>query len=153
MFTTDKNNPELGHGIDTEPVKQHSVYLILSDEERGKGFIRPVRRSYVHIGLGGPKNPLEDLTEEEEIRYAKYKYVKYERYPPSDKSTVVGRFWTQEQLDNFKGCGILTTMSKELVETYARDPKFYGSTYCVGCSKHLDVAEFVWDGTNELVGS
>lgn len=99
-YTTDKNDPRLGHGIDSEPIKQHEVYLILSDEERAKGFIRPVRRSYVHTK-----------------------------------------------------CGTVTTMSLPLAETYARDPKFYGATYCVGCSKHLPVNEFIWDGTDEIVGS
>jgi hypothetical protein len=28
-----------------------------------------------------------------------------------------------------------------------------GFTYCCACRKHLDVAEFTWDGTNEAVGS
>lgn len=50
-------------------------------------------------------------------------------------------------------CGVITTMSLPLAETYARDPKFYGATYCVGCHQHLPVAEFVWDGTSEVVGS
>lgn len=44
-------------------------------------------------------------------------------------------------------------MGQALSETYARDPKFYGATFCVGCNKHLPVDEFIWDGTNETVGS
>ncbi|MGN6693881.1 MAG: hypothetical protein ACTHN0_06855 [Aquihabitans sp.] len=44
-------------------------------------------------------------------------------------------------------------MSLALAETYARDPKFYGATYCVGCHMHRPVAEFTWDGTTEVVGS
>jgi hypothetical protein len=99
-YTTDKNDPRLGHGVDENPIDQHEVYLILSDEERAKGFVRPVRQTYVH--------------------------------------TV---------------CGTATTMGKALAETYAKDPKFYGATYCVGCRKHLPVDEFVWDGTKEKVGS
>jgi len=55
--------------------------------------------------------------------------------------------------DDNKGCGALTKMNKTISETYARDPKFYGMTFCVGCGTHLPVSEFVWDGTNELVGS
>ena len=31
---------------------QQKGYIVLSAEERAKGFIRPVRRSYVHVGLG-----------------------------------------------------------------------------------------------------
>jgi hypothetical protein len=44
-------------------------------------------------------------------------------------------------------------MGLALSETYARDPKFYGSTYCCNCQKHLPVYEFVWEGTDEKVGS
>ena len=40
-----------------------------------------------------------------------------------------------------------------LVETYARNPGFYGATYCIGCGMHLPVEEFVWEGTEERVGS
>lgn len=100
MLTTDSKNPNLGHGIDSEPQLQHEVYLVLSKEERDKGFVRPLRRSYVH-----------------------------------DK------------------CGVETTMGLELCETYARDPSFYGSTYCVGCRMHLLVSEFRWVEDNNIVGS
>ena len=50
-------------------------------------------------------------------------------------------------------CGVLTRMSHSIAATYARDPKFYGSTFCVGCKQHYPLAEFVWDGTTETVGS
>lgn len=99
-LTTDPNDPRLGHGFNDQPVPQNAVYLVLSEEERAKGFVRPVRRSYVHVG-----------------------------------------------------CGTVTTMGRALAETYARDPSFYGSTYCVHCSMHKPVAEFRWDGTDEVVGS
>ena len=49
-------------------------------------------------------------------------------------------------------CGTPTTMSRSIAETYAKDPKFYGSTYCCYCRMHLVVSEFKWeDGT--VVGS
>lgn len=51
-----------------------------------------------------------------------------------------------------KTCGVATTMGRQIAETYARDPKFYGATYCVGCHKHLSVEEFTWDDGN-TVGS
>lgn len=54
---------------------------------------------------------------------------------------------------HFGGCGTRTMMGKALSETYARNPKFYGATFCVGCNKHLPVNEFVWDGTPDEVGS
>lgn len=98
--TTDPTDPELGHGIDSEPIEQHKKYLVLSEEERAKGFVRPVRQVYIH--------------------------------------TV---------------CGLETHMGLDLAETYARDPKFYGATYCFHCKMHKAVDEFVWKGTGEKVGS
>lgn len=46
--TSDRNDPRLTHGIDTAPAPMADAYLVLSDEERAKGFVRPVRRSYRH---------------------------------------------------------------------------------------------------------
>jgi hypothetical protein len=103
--TSDCNDPRLTHGADEHPVPQAAAYLVLSDEERAKGFVRPVRRAYVHD----------------------------------------------------RGCGALTTMATSIAETYARDPQFYGSTYCVGCRKHRPVGadgEFTWDdGSGQRVGT
>lgn len=99
-LTSDPTDPRLTHGVDTAPVPQAEAYLVLSEEERKKGFVRPVRQEYVH-----------------------------------------------------KTCGVVTRMGLALSETYARDPKFYGATYCVGCGMHRPVSEFVWDGTDEEVGS
>lgn len=53
-------------------------------------------------------------------------------------------------------CSTNTTMGRALAETYAREPTFYGSTYCVGCSNHQPVGEhgqFVWEGTTIKVGT
>lgn len=52
-LTTDRNDPRLPvkHGPDTECVPQQHVYLVLSDEERAKGFVRPVRTQYRHVGV------------------------------------------------------------------------------------------------------
>jgi hypothetical protein len=47
-LTTDPDDPELGHGADREPKGMNSKYLVLSEEERAKGFVRPVYRSYLH---------------------------------------------------------------------------------------------------------
>lgn len=153
-LTTDPNDPRLGHGSDTEPGPQNEVYLVLSEEERAKGFVRPVRRSYQHVGPIGPQHPLAPLTDEQKERTAGSKYVMFEAYPDQE-SPVTGRYWTQEQLDRVErgGCGQVTRMGKELAETYAREPGFYGATYCCGCRIHKPVAEFVWDGTEERVGS
>jgi hypothetical protein len=99
-LTTDRSDPRLSHGVDDAPAPQADAYLILSEEERGKGFVRPLRRAYVH-------------------------------------ST----------------CGAVTTMGLALCETYARNPKFYGATYCVHCQMHRPVAEFTWDEDGQVVGS
>lgn len=53
-------------------------------------------------------------------------------------------------------CGTVTTMNGAIAATYARNPTFYGGTYCVGCQEHRPVGadgEFVWDGTEEKVGT
>lgn len=50
-------------------------------------------------------------------------------------------------------CGGETKMGDKIAETYAKNPKFYGSTYCVYCQMHKPVGEFLWSGTNEKVGS
>ncbi len=80
----------------------HKDYWVLSDQERAKGFVRPVRNEYKHLT-----------------------------------------------------CGIVTRMGQAIAETYARDPHFYGATYCVDCRTHFPVGEdgqFIWlDGTK--VGS
>lgn len=98
--TTDPNDPRLGYGADDEAKPQNEAYLVLSDEERAKGFVRPVRRSYIH-----------------------------------------------------KTCNTMTSMGSAIAETYARNPKFYGATYCVHCQKHLPVSEFVWVDDGTVVGS
>jgi hypothetical protein len=52
-LTTDKNDPNLGYGSDNKPKEQNKAYLVLSDEERAKGFVRPVRDKYIHLSCGG----------------------------------------------------------------------------------------------------
>jgi hypothetical protein len=117
-LTTDRNDPGLR---EIQPDGQQGSYLILSEEERRKGFVRPVRRSYTHLQ-----------------------------------------------------CGHSTKMGRALAETYARDPEFYGGTYCAHCRDHFALRTygnqgmvkiqpiasrldwgyaFVWDDDGEGVGS
>lgn len=154
-LTTDPQDPRLGHGADTGPRDQHDAYLVLSEEERAKGFTRPVRVAYRHVGIAGPRHPLRDLAGEEAKRHAGRGYAKYEEYP-ADGSGTLGRFWTLAQLDSVgQGCGQVTTMDRSIAETYARQPSFYGSTYCCACRMHLRVGaqgEFTWveaDGSEQ----
>lgn len=99
-ITSDPNDPRLTHGADDAPIPQAEVYLVLSDEERAKGFVRPYRTSYVHTA-----------------------------------------------------CGTSTRMGGAIAQTYARDPHFYGSTYCVACQMHRPVGEsgeFTWDDGSKV---
>ena len=131
----------------------HRSYYVLSAEERAKGFVRPVRRSYVHVGRPAGKYPLRDLTPEEREQHAAHGYVKFEAYPESELP-LTGRCWTKRDLG--PACGASTTMALSIAETYAREPSYYGSTYCSGCGGHHPVGaqgEFVWSGTDERVGT
>lgn len=76
----------------------------MSDEERAKGFVRPVRDSYMHL------------------------------------HRVLRQEGSQDYL---VPCGCVTTMGRALAETYARDPSFYGGTFCAGCGKHFSLVEAV----------
>lgn len=42
---------------------QQKGYVVLSPEERAKGFVRPVRRSYVHEKCGGLTTMSQDLAQ------------------------------------------------------------------------------------------
>lgn len=75
-------------------------YVVLAEEERRKGFVRPLRDTYTH-----------------------------------------------------KTCGINTTMGRAIAETYARDPGFYSGTFCAGCKAHFPLEQFVWTGTDQIVGT
>lgn len=49
--TSDRSDPGL-HDIDPQSGLQ-AVYLVLSEDERAKGFVEPVRQSYLHEACGG----------------------------------------------------------------------------------------------------
>ena len=56
-------------------------------------------------------------------------------------------------------CENESTMTSAIAETYARDPKFYGATFCCRCGKHLPLRDagetpaFVWVQDGTPVGS
>jgi hypothetical protein len=108
-LTTDPSDPRLTRGSDPADgpeVGQADVYLVLTETERAAGFVRPVRRTYIH---------------------------------------------------DVVGCGVATRMAQPIAETYARNPTFCGSTFCVGCNRHRPVGEhgeFTWDdGSGTKVGT
>lgn len=64
--TSDPNDPRLTHGADPAdgpPVGQAPAYLVLSQEERAKGFVRPVRLSYRHEVCGAVTNMGQAIAE------------------------------------------------------------------------------------------
>lgn len=67
-------------------------YIVLSEEERAKGFVKPVRQSYRHTAV----------------------------------------------------CDSVTTMTRALAETYARNPRFYSGTFCATCRGHFPLNQFEW---------
>ena len=104
--TTDCQPARPGHEMASAPAPinphsgQHGAYWVLSEEERAKGFVAPVREKYLH-----------------------------------------------------DACGAVTTMALALAETYARDPSYYGETFCATCRKHFPVGQFKWDKTDITVGA
>ena len=50
--TSDRSDPRLSHGVDEQPTEMAEVYLVLDDEERAQGFVRPLRLTYVHDVCG-----------------------------------------------------------------------------------------------------
>lgn len=173
-LTTDPNDPKLKEG-QKNATGQHEIYLVLSEEERAKGFVRPYRNAYKHVGKkiepiegNGTILSLEEVLSEPNRHsdWAKNYYTKangyaaYLQYPENPNSAVIGKFLTTEEYDAMQnkepyvgGCGSVTTMGEALSETYARDPKFYGATFCCGCNKHIKVEEFQWTKDGEIVGS
>jgi hypothetical protein len=100
ICTTSGEAPSKVRAEQTAATGQHKSYVVLCEEERLKGFVRPYRDAYKH-----------------------------------------------------RTCGTVTTMGRSLSETYARDPSFYGSTFCVRCNAHYPVADFVWTADGMPVGS
>ncbi len=121
MCTTTGEPVDVVRANQTEETGQHKGYIVLCEDERRKGFVRPYRDSYKHVGR------LDDIV--------------------NDAGDVALKD------HRLGGCGSVTTMGRALSETYARDPGFYGATFCVTCNKHLPVAEFVWTADGMQVGS
>lgn len=156
--TTDGQPPRPGFEARGAPAPidprtgMYEAYWVLCEEEREKGFVRPVRRSYIHEGIR-PKYPLRDLTPEEQQEYKAEKYIAFEVYPP-ELLPLTGRYWSERMLKS--GCGGITTMGTALAETYARDPEYYGATFCANCGEHFPVGEkgeFRWIEVNGQAGS
>jgi hypothetical protein len=101
-ITTDRNDPGLGK---LRSDGQQESYLVLSEEERAKGFVVPLRRYTIHVT-----------------------------------------------------CGTATRIPAACAETYARNPAFYGGTFCCYCGKHFPLVNpdgsraFTWEEDSTPVG-
>lgn len=47
-------------------------------------------------------------------------------------------------------CGAMTKMGYQIAETMARDPHFYGGTYCTQCHMHRPLSEFTWEDGSKV---
>lgn len=140
------------------PDGQLADHFVLCSEDRAKGYVERYRDSYIHVGQPGPEFALADLTDEQRESLGETSYVKFEPYPEGHQGSALGRYWTQQQIDNVgKGCGTLTRMPAACAETYAVRPEYYGSTFCCGCGGYFPVGsdgEFVWSkATMQRVGT
>ena len=96
-LTTDRNHPDLKYGANDKPVEQNKAYLVLSEDEIAKGYVKPYRDTYKHLT-----------------------------------------------------CNTTTKMNSTISATYARDPYFYGATYCCNCMMHKPLNEFVWENDESM---
>lgn len=137
----------------TNETGQHKGYVVLCEDERKKGFARPYRDAYKHVGarLCGKRMIPEGTNP---AIYVCTGEPDHDReccsWTPVGSVSIAVRAADTHMLG---GCGSVTTMGRALSETYARDPKFYGTTFCVACNKHLPVAEFTWTEDGARVGS
>lgn len=53
MCTTSGRPVDVVRAEQTESSGQHKDYIVLCEEERQKGFVRPFRDKYIHVGVDG----------------------------------------------------------------------------------------------------
>lgn len=92
--TTDRNDDCIKL---IRPDGMQECYLVLPEEERTAGHIRPLRLTYRHVV-----------------------------------------------------CGHTTSMGLAIAETYAKNPKFYGGTYCYFCGTHFDLKKWITSETEPM---
>lgn len=141
-----------------KPNGQHGDYWVLPQAEREDPhqYVRPVRRSYRHVGraiCGKPMPNLSGVT----IPPGVVAYACSGEPGHKGDCHVFSPVKAEQQarlaaIGRIGGCDTVTTMALPLAQTYARDPKFYSHTFCVQCGAHLRVEEFVWEGTDDVVG-
>lgn len=63
ICTTSGEAPSKVRAEQTEPVGQHKSYIVLCEEERQKGFVRPYRDKYKHLSCGAVTTMGRSLSE------------------------------------------------------------------------------------------
>lgn len=139
LCTTNGQSVEVVRASQTNETGQHAGYITLCPDERAKGFVRPLRRAYRHVGR---RDACDNYTRPDGVMGGPCLTCGCSQSEHADPE----RF-------RVGGCGTETKMGLALCETYARDPKFYSHTFCVNCNRHLPVNEFVWVEDGAEVGS
>lgn len=129
---------------------QQRGYVVLSDAERAKGFVRPVRDAYRHTGRvicgksGGRCDDGNKIAE----RICHFAIGHKGQCGEIGWRILDGAEIVRlHETGRLGGCDRVTTMGRSLAETYARDPAFYSGTFCSTCRSHFPVGEngeFTW---------
>lgn len=107
---------------------------------RAEAAKTPVDRSACQLSGGGPVTD-----DHREIDPKSGQQKGYVVLTPAERA----KGFTRPYRDAYRHlkCGKITTMSRDIAETYARDPGFYSGTFCTTCRAHFPVGEdgeFTW---------
>ena len=147
--------------LDSGPrVGQQQDYRVLCTTERDKGFVRPYRDAYKHVGrevCGTSLHPYDAELQAGNVAVICTLEPGHDgKCGTSRVQRTLAMMQDRRQRNHLGGCGAVTTMGKALAETYARDPSFYGGTFCATCRAHFPVGEhgeFTWADDGTKVGT
>ena len=88
---------------------QQKDYVVLTPEERAKGFVRPVRRTYIHLSCNTPTTMHQDIAET------------YARDPKFYRGTFCVNCRSHFPLDEFVWQGITTKVGERHMTKSARE--------------------------------
>lgn len=139
--------PEDRSHTETKENGQQKDYVVLTPAERAKGFVRPVRDAYRHVGkrVCGYPNPISEPNSLPRICTLTPGHECDHNFAYQAKD--IGEIERAGNKHMLGGCGHITTMGRSIAETYARDPHFYSGTFCTTCRNHFPVGErgeFTW---------
>lgn len=92
------------------------------------------------------EDSIDDANDANEFDYGeKQPDGQYENYPTTEEGEPVQpvrRKYVHDDDEN--GCGTVTRMSTSIARSVARDPEYYGKTFCADCGEHVPVSEVSW---------